>query len=475
MRNRTFLSLLPATLLLVTLLLLTTGCFVNPVTGRVGPSWQVPLTIPLMATEVTVDDLLKEVEFSGDFTDGSFHYSAEETFSLDSLEVTFPSVTVKIGAEDPGLPNDITEPFSIERVIDLSDQWKQGIEEVTFSGGLLQVRFNAGAKATIDSITLDGNEGTDGILSLAGMTLGEEIDLTIEGTIENTLHGIESIEVRVNATKDDIASIKGRSLEFSVDKQINLDIEFPEKLDQVEFTNVGISLAVRYLGDAAPSLDLRDLTITRLKMPANAIIQGEGVITFDPAEATEFINNLPESVAVKGDVRLGAEGEVATISLADTLEIEFSVDVPFDIVISEDIVHETEVFSVDTSQAALEGLEDLNSTFYGELDLDYRMPVGATLELFLSESETPASDPEAILVEVTIEPAPVDERGATTGSRRQRIPVELPDETRDLLKKKAHAQARITIPATDGQVISFANQDYVGLMAWVELLINVNQ
>ncbi|NLL49478.1 MAG: YdgA family protein, partial [Firmicutes bacterium] len=457
MRNRTFLSLLPATLLLVTLLLLTTGCFVNPVTGRVGPSWQVPLAIPLIATEVTVDDLLKEVEFSGDFTDGSFHYSAEETFSLDSLEVTFPSVTVNIDAEDPGFPMDITKPFSIERMIDLSNQWEQGIEEVAFSGGKLKVEFNDGAKATINSITLNEKKGPDGTLSLAGITLGKEIELTIEGKISDTQHGIESITVTVDANKDDIASIQGSSLEFSVNEQINLDVKFPVELDQVEFSNVKISLDVKYVGDTAPSIDLGDLTITGLEMPEDAVIQGEGSIHFDTGVATKFVNNLPESIEIAGNVRVGTEGEIATISLSDMLEIEFSIDVPFEIVISKDIVYETEVFSVDASQASLEGLEDLSSSLYGELDLDYRMPVGAIIELFLSESETPVSDKDAILVEVSIDPAPVDENGATTASRRQLIPVELPDETRDLLKEQAYAQAKITIPATDGNVI-FASE-----------------
>ena len=50
-------------ILLTALLILTvalTGCLKNPVTGRIGPSWDVPVQVPLIAGEVTVGELAEE-------------------------------------------------------------------------------------------------------------------------------------------------------------------------------------------------------------------------------------------------------------------------------------------------------------------------------------------------------------------------------------------------------------------------------
>ena len=49
-------------ILLTALLILTvaTGCLKNPVTGRIGPSWDVPVQVPLIAGEITVGELAEK-------------------------------------------------------------------------------------------------------------------------------------------------------------------------------------------------------------------------------------------------------------------------------------------------------------------------------------------------------------------------------------------------------------------------------
>ena len=37
-----------------------TGCLKNPVTGRIGPSWDVPVEVPLISGKVTVNELASE-------------------------------------------------------------------------------------------------------------------------------------------------------------------------------------------------------------------------------------------------------------------------------------------------------------------------------------------------------------------------------------------------------------------------------
>src|SRR5690554_2528035 len=102
MRKKTVSSVSPVgivTVLLMILLILTTGCLTNPVTGRPGPSWQVPLRIPLIAAEITVTDLLDQVDFEAEpGEDGGFQaqFSMEKAFDLEGVEVSFDPTIIAV-------------------------------------------------------------------------------------------------------------------------------------------------------------------------------------------------------------------------------------------------------------------------------------------------------------------------------------------------------------------------------------------
>ncbi|MGI6651078.1 MAG: hypothetical protein ACOX4Y_04815 [Limnochordia bacterium] len=464
--------------LLVTLVLFTSGCLTNPVTGRLGPSWQVPVRIPLIAAKVTVADLLDKADFAADPSeDGGFkaEFSVADTFDLQGVEVSFSPITVEADLIDIK-PGAITE-FSFTTKLELKDLWSAGtLEEVAFTGGTLAIALNAEANAEITAVTLGEHRQTGSSVQLAGLNLADQDELKIEGTLSDVdAHNIQSITVTLNAEADQITAIKGKSLQFELPVQtIDVDFEIPEDLKDVKFSNVKMSLGVKYASAAgnAPAIDLTGLNITGLTMP-ETVFTGETLIVFDPAEAANLLNSLPDTITISGDVKTGDAS--STLSFADSLELEFTIIVPFDFELSSDMIYESEVVEIDVNEASLEGLEDIANSFYGEIDLDYRMPLAAKVELSLSNSDTPLSDPEAVLVEVEIEAAPTDAKGRTTGASPQRIPVELPEETRDLLQDKAYAQVRITIPAEGHELVSFSEQDYASVMAWIELLINVNK
>ena len=206
--------------------------------------------------------------------------------------------------------------------------------------------------------------------------------------------------------------------------------------------------------------------MTGLTMP-ETIFEGETLVIFDSKEATELLNSLPDAITVGGQIQTGDAS--STVSFADTLQLEFTVVVPFEFELKSDIIFESGVTEVDASQASLEGLEDLTSSFYGEFDLEYRMPLGAKVELFLSNNDQPMQDQDAIRVEVLIDAAKKDAAGRTTDANREIIPVELPEATRDMLQEKAYAQVKITISADEHDLIAFTEQDYATVKAWVEL------
>ena len=144
MRKKTVSSVSPVgivTVLLMILLILTTGCLTNPVTGRPGPSWQVPLRIPLIAAEITVTDLLDQVDFEAEpGEDGGFQaqFSMEKAFDLEGVEVSFDPTIITVDAVEiaPGV-------ITIATKLDLTELWSDGVlEEIAFSGGSLTIDLN---------------------------------------------------------------------------------------------------------------------------------------------------------------------------------------------------------------------------------------------------------------------------------------------------------------------------------------------
>ena len=481
MRKKTVSSVSPVgivTVLLMILLILTTGCLTNPVTGRPGPSWQVPLRIPLIAAEITVTDLLDQVDFEAEpGEDGGFQaqFSMEKAFDLEGVEVSFDPTIITVDAVE--IPLGVITSFSFATKLDLTELWSDGVlEEIAFSGGSLTIDLNADANAAITAIAVGDHRQDGNSLNLKGVKIVDKAELKVEGTLsDKDAHNIKNITVTLNAGSDQISSLTGRSLQFEIPTQsIDVDFEIPEDLKDVKFSNTGMNLAIKYDSAAgkSPTIDLSGLSMTGLTMP-KTIFEGETLVIFDSKEATELLNSLPDAITVGGQIQTGDAS--STVSFADTLQLEFTVVVPFEFELKSDIIFESGVTEVDASQASLEGLEDLTSSFYGEFDLEYRMPLGAKVELFLSNNDQPMQDQDAIRVEVLIDAAKKDAAGRTTDANREIIPVELPEATRDMLQEKAYAQVKITISADEHDLIAFTEQDYATVKAWVELLINVNK
>ena len=56
------------------------------------------------------------------------------------------------------------------------------------------------------------------------------------------------------------------------------------------------------------------------------VFTGETLIVFDPAEAANLLNSLPDTITISGDVKTGDAS--STLSFADSLELELTIIVP---------------------------------------------------------------------------------------------------------------------------------------------------
>ncbi|MGI6149737.1 MAG: hypothetical protein ACOYEU_10330, partial [Limnochordia bacterium] len=95
-----------------------TGCLKNPVTGRIGPSWDVPVEVPLISGKVTVNELASEY---------LKEYLPEE-YDLEQPLVLEISKAVRLEPDELGDALDLPlDGFEVEVEIDSADL----IDEVT--------------------------------------------------------------------------------------------------------------------------------------------------------------------------------------------------------------------------------------------------------------------------------------------------------------------------------------------------------
>ena len=150
---------LPALVLAAVVL---TGCLTNPITGRMGPSWDVPVEVPLISGEVTVDEL------AADYLE---EYLPEAYNPEEPLIVEF-SETVEVDVSELGEAADLPfDDFSVEMTISHSEL----VDEVSsIEMPLADVALNVpGMTATVEIPVLN---------FLTNLEETEELDLDFESS-----------------------------------------------------------------------------------------------------------------------------------------------------------------------------------------------------------------------------------------------------------------------------------------------------
>ncbi len=177
---------LPALVLAAVVL---TGCLTNPITGRMGPSWDVPVEVPLISGEVTVDEL------AADYLE---EYLPEAYNPEEPLIVEF-SETVEVDVSELGEAADLPfDDFSVEMTISHSEL----VDEVSsIEMPLADVALNVpGMTATVEIPVLN---------FLTNLEETEELDLDFE----SALLSAGELVIQIENTSD--AVLKGLKLSIS--------------------------------------------------------------------------------------------------------------------------------------------------------------------------------------------------------------------------------------------------------------------
>ncbi|MDI9412852.1 MAG: hypothetical protein QM401_04695, partial [Bacillota bacterium] len=120
--------------------------------------------------------------------------------------------------------------------------------------------------------------------------------------------------------------------------------------------------------------------------------------------------------------------------------------------------------------------DKLTTRIHGEINLENHLPLGAKSEIYVSNGENPLIDDDAILIiKVELEAADTNSEGMAISAKQNHILAEIPDEIRKILKEEANAQLRLTIPSPQNDRVTFSQNDYIKISAWIELMAKVNK
>lgn len=458
--------------------LLISGCIFNKKTGKVGPSWQVPLRVPLIATNTNVTKLLENTIELTTGTDDILQAESllEKTLRLDTLEFDFKPIEIKIDTGDIITPPGETS-FTLTSKLDLHKLITNGsVDAIHFNSGSMQVELNSEAHVSITKVEIQGQEFVNPIdIPLADLMLKQNDTIKITGTIPGGTHNIKNLKISFMITTKDIHSITGKKLRFKLPNEtIALDFPLPKELDKIEFNQAELNLSLDYHSSSGnlPKIDLRELEISQLKMPEDAIFFGKGEFTFAKDEVTKLLNSRPNDIQISGYLIAGTDPSPVTINFTDTVDLQFTVVLPLQFKLSEDVVYESEVTLLDVGDISL---EDLMDAIHAEVAFDYQLPLGAQLEIYISNENEPFKDLTAIVLQASMEAAPTNEHGMTTESKTDQIVVKVPEKITTTLMSKSYAQMRLTIPVPSNDLVTFTSNDFVNIKAWLELWANVNK
>lgn len=469
------------TLLVLIVVLLISGCFFNPSTGRYGPSWEVPLRIPLIANEITIPELLDDLidlSYSSDILQAEL--SVEETLDLNDIEFEFKSIEINFEEEkfdlDEGInvPYEYTTKFNLNQISDIGE-----FESISFKSGSIRIEFTGENIPRIEQITINNKPYNDqNDIELKDLVLTNNTEFTISGELDPSNYDIEKIFIDFSdITINDIDKITGRDFKLEIPEMtFQIDFELPSELEKINFRDAQLNLELDYYSkpNDPPKMDFGDITISPLKIVGDTSFTGSGNLQFDKNEVLEILNNGIDEIAISGQLNIGKDS-LATFSFEDSLTMNLQMSIPLEFEITEDIIYESEVFPIEIDKDTIEELNKLTNRIHGEIAIKNHLPLGSELTIYVSNDEEPILDEQAVKINFGINEAPTNDTGIATSTLTEQILVEIPNEIRTILTEKSYAQIHLSLSVPSNGLVTFTQHDFINIQAWIELMANVNK
>ncbi len=263
---------------------------------------------------------------------------------------------------------------------------------------------------------------------------------------------------------EDIDSVRFDNVQLEL--RLQNGIGFPGQLDLLlEGTNVsGRVVPMRVQGVLLPGLSNEMPVETRLVFDRNN------------SNAVEFVNALPTSIRISGNVTIGGGGYSGSVRDRDVVAGLLRIDAPLVFILPEQRV-EMDIESLKIDDEAREQIRD--NLHDGRLlaRLQNHLPMGASVVFhFGRRRATVYSSPSMVIGPINVEAAPVENTsGRVRESRLSEVSLALSEQQlRVFSTAPLFAGVLIDFPGTNGQMVRVVRSDYLDIKAVASLNFTVD-
>ncbi len=432
-------------------------------------------------------DIVMEIEASDDFSD-NINIAA----SISQLTV------IKVEGYEAGI--DLDHDFSFTPA-----DFEEGLEEIVFASGNLRVDAlipeGWGVDFSVEELRigtkeLDRIEGNT--FDMSGVSLKPEtdefhVDMSLSGT-DIVYDTTEDIDMEM-----EILELNWTSITFDTDKLDLLeDFETPQMDEELGLGEIGDLLGGLTIADGALDLlfivsspisssilieipiegrdDEGEILGTpatiELEIPGNA---DEEEVAVDVSGILGIFNQFPHSIHLgEGSVSFDPPGIVTIAN--DPFNLEGTISLKLSLIVPDGgASHQLDPMPVEMGELDDDMIKWIREASVN-LEVENSLPIGVDLKVYLSNTDTPYDDPEAITKTFGLPETDTDENGHVIESVIDEFSVGLTAEEIDIFKDDVWAGLEVIIPNTSGadRTVTFRTTDWLKPKVWASLVVRVN-
>jgi len=190
----------------------------------------------------------------------------------------------------------------------------------------------------------------------------------------------------------------------------------------------------------------------------------------------DFLNNLPGSINLSGDVIVGGDGTVGTVHADDFAVISWDIHAPVEVIINGTTL-DSDPSALDLDQDMRDMIDDHARGAFIQTEILNHFPVG--VEIFIkagTDTSTLATAPLLEIGPLAVDPAIVDSiTHIVTQSVISTPTIDLSAEDALVFSQQGlHTLIEVHLPSSEGNIVRMMSTDYLEVRGAIQVDINVN-
>lgn len=388
---------------------------------------------------------------------------------------------ISSGAVTLNLTNDL--PFPCQAVLTWS-------ELLNLGGQPLSATFDLNADASESRVIDFGGY----VLSAGGAPL-----TALRADLDITTAGSGAFSVALSSDTGLTAELQGGTISFSsvtglvpaysvpIDPIIE-EIDLPEEMDGIQL--VAASMVLHVTNSAGLPADL-DLTMSGTAADGRIVTMDvdERILpALDRATVTnivldqsnssivDFLNNLPVSINLSGDVVVGGDGTIGTVHPDDFAVVSWDINAPVEVIITGTTL-DSDPSALDLDTDMRDMIQDHALGAHIQTEILNHLPVG--VEIFIkahTDTNMLVSAPMLEIGPLSVSPALVDPFTHIVSQSVISMPtVNLSTEDAMVFAREGlHTLVEVHLPSSEGATVRMMSTDYLEVRGIIQMNINVD-